>query len=109
MFYNKVNESEKYQYPLTIFFLIKSFFIYIFSFFLYQEKFNFSAKSLQFNENYSHARVFTLQLYINRTVKKLNQASLIKQKFFSRDILDSKFIKNTVFRHNYGFSCTMSY
>ena len=33
--------------------------------------------------------VFTFQLYI--TVKKLNQTSVIKFKFFSREILDSKF------------------
>ena len=34
------------------------------SYLLSQEKFIFSDKSLQFNVNYSHARVFTLQLYI---------------------------------------------
>ena len=37
--------------------------LYIFSFLLPQEKFFFSAKTLQFNLNYSHTRVFTFHLY----------------------------------------------
>ena len=37
--------------------------LYIFSFLLPQEKFFFSAKTLQFNLNYSHTRVFTFRLY----------------------------------------------
>ena len=52
--------------------------IYIFSFLLYRKKFLFSAKSLRFNVNYSHTRVFTLQLHINQIVKELNQESSIK-------------------------------
>ena len=43
-------------------------------FFLVPRKHFFSAKLLQFNVNYSHARVFTL----HQAVKKLNQTRAIK-------------------------------
>ena len=73
----EVKNINRPTYWLILFSRKKSLYLYIL-FSLVQEKFYFSAKSLPFNVNYSHTCVFILQLYINQTVKKLNQASAIK-------------------------------
>ena len=42
----------------------------------------------QFNVNHLHTRVLNFS-FVHQNVKKLNQTGAIKQKFFSREILDN--------------------
>ena len=65
--------------------------VYIIFFFLLSHlKYFFSAKTLQFNVIYSTTRVFTFHLYDCQETKS-NRCNSYCKKFFSREILDSKF------------------
>ena len=63
-----------------------------YSFHLSQEKFFFSAKSLQFTVNYSHNRVMCNFTVVHQSdCLETNSSSAIKEKFFCCEILDSTF------------------